>query len=410
MSANKGSMQETGKQVSTSTLPPELQGPYSQLISSISGLMGQPTPNTYATQPLSQQYFNTASQQPSQQIGELANNVLGSGNNFIGNQAQAIAGMQNNNLGNMAQTALQAGNNNVLGNSANTLLAGTQPVQNWTDPGVAQQWMNPYTQTALQSQFDLANRQFAQGQAGRNANAIGAGAYGGDRQAIADATAQSQLNQQLQNIAQQGLQSAYQTGQQGFQVQQGLGLEQAGVGANMQGLQNQLAMQAPQVAGQLQALANNYNLAVPTTAAQVQGMQNQYGMSLAGLGSGMLNQQQAINQQALNSLGTAAGTQQGLYEQQQLNPYQMAGMYSGLLGSLPGAQNQTVSQYQKVNPWQNILGMLGNAAQGTGAAAIGLAAANEGGLVAGLPRRMAEGGLVESPALLSLLMHSGVGG
>lgn len=374
-------MQATGKTETQSTLPDYLKQPFQNLVSQIGTQFGQGTPDAFGPSALSQQYFNTASQPANQNLQALGLGVLGQGNNFIGNQAQNVANTAPNNaLGDYANQAAQAGQNSVLGNTASKLLGNVGAVQNWTDPGVAQQWMNPYEQTALQSQMDLANRQFAQQQAGRNAAAIGAGAFGGDRQAIADATAQSQFNQQLQNLANQGLTQAYQTGQQGFQVQQGLGLEAAGLGGNLQAQQNQLAMQAPQVAGQLQNLQNQYGLQVPSTAAQLQNLQNQYGLNLMQTAGGLMGQQNQYGLNTQNALGQAAGAQQNLQAQQAMLPYQMLQLQSGLLGSMPGAKDTTATQYQRTNPMASIMGMLGNVAMG---AATGGASSAVGGMMGG---------------------------
>lgn len=378
--------------------------------------MSAGTPNAYGPTALSKDYFSSAAQQPNQNLGNLASNFLNSApNNTIGGLAAGIQptdpalggyasqiGAQGNDvIGGLAQ-GVGGLQNNTLGNAASNYLGSGAPVQNWTDPGVAQQWMNPYTNTALQSQLDLMNTQYGQQQGARNQAAIQAGAMGGSREGVQNAIAQNLQNQNMANLVQQGTNQAYNTGQQAFQGQQNLNLQQAGLGGQFQALQNQYGLAIPQLQATLQNMQNAYGLQVPQTAAQVQNLADQYGLSAAQTAGGLQGQQNQYNLSvpqvagglygsqntyglgALNALGGAAGTQQNLATQQSLLPTNMLSQYSGLLSSLPGANNTTNTQYQKTNPMSGILGMLGNVA---GMAASGFT----GGLGAGAGKALFSG-------------------
>lgn len=70
-------------------------------------------------------------------------------------------------------------------------------------------YMNPYITNVLDVQKQRANQAFQEQQAGREAAAVNAGAFGGSRRFVADSLAQRDLNQQLQEIDATGLAGAF---------------------------------------------------------------------------------------------------------------------------------------------------------------------------------------------------------
>ena len=98
-------------------------------------------------------------------------------------------------------------------------------VGSFTAPGIAQQYMNPYINAALQPQMDEARRQAQieqqrlQGQYGK------AGAYGGGRQAVAEAELSGALQRNLANIYGTGMQQAYDRAADLFGQERGYGLQ-----------------------------------------------------------------------------------------------------------------------------------------------------------------------------------------
>lgn len=92
----------------------------------------------------------------------------------------------------------------------------------FTDPGVAQQYMNPYLQASLNPQLDEARRQ-AGITAAQNANKF-AGAYGGSAQALFNAEANRNLGQNLAAITGQGYADAFDRAQQQFNTETDRGM------------------------------------------------------------------------------------------------------------------------------------------------------------------------------------------
>ena len=81
----------------------------------------------------------------------------------------------------------------------------------------AQQYMSPYIQQVLDVQKDAAIRDFQQQQAGRDATAVQAGAFGGSRSAVEQALAGQGLQDRLAEIQATGQQKAFEQAQQQFE-------------------------------------------------------------------------------------------------------------------------------------------------------------------------------------------------
>jgi len=128
----------------------------------------------------------------------------------------------------------------------------------FTQPGVAGTYMSPYYQNVVDIQAREARRQGDIAGQKEQAQAVGQGAYGGSRQAILQAEAQRNLNQQIGDIQARGSQAAYEQAQNLYANEQQRALQaqqqteqsrQYGAGMGLQGLQAQL-----QAAGQLGTL------------------------------------------------------------------------------------------------------------------------------------------------------------
>jgi len=87
--------------------------------------------------------------------------------------------------------------------------AGAYTPRSFTDEGVTQQYMNPYLQAALNPQLDEARRQADISAMKNRSRLTRSGAFGGSRQAIMDAEADRNLQQNLSNITGQGYAAAY---------------------------------------------------------------------------------------------------------------------------------------------------------------------------------------------------------
>lgn len=97
---------------------------------------------------------------------------------------------------------------------------GTFTPTSFTDPGTAQQYMNPYIQAALQPQIDELRRQTEISRAKQAGQLSRAGAYGGSRQALADAELTRAMLANMADVTGKGYASAFQSAQQQFNQEQ----------------------------------------------------------------------------------------------------------------------------------------------------------------------------------------------
>jgi hypothetical protein len=216
---------------------------------------------------------------------------------------------------------------------------------NTFDQGAAQQYMNPYMQSVVDMQQQDAQRQADIATTGRNAQAVGAGAFGGSRQAIMDAEAARNLASQKGSIQATGLQNAYGQAQQQFNTDQARQQQaqqmseqsrQYGAGLGMQGLQT--ALQGAGALGQLG--------------------QTQYGQQVGNIN--LQNQMGAQQQQAQQNI---LNQQIQNYATAQQYPMLQLGNMSNLLRGLP-MQSTTVQGYQAAPSPISQLGGLGLTAAG----------------------------------------------
>ena len=219
------------------------------------------------------------------------------------------------------------------------------------NPQTTAAFMNPYEQAAVNQAMADVQRQGQIQQAQLNAQAVGAGAFGGSRQGIQQAElGRNILETQARTAAQMrqaGFESAAQRAQQAFEQQQGR------------------ALQGGQVIGQLGqgigSLGTNYGqlgLAAGEGLSQLGLRQASLGQTLQGLGqqeTGFLfdlgKQQQAQQQAELEAQRQTQLTQ--AYE-----PYQRVSFLSDIYKGAPSSQ-QTIaaSSAPSVSPAQSILGL-----------------------------------------------------
>ena len=91
------------------------------------------------------------------------------------------------------------------------------PARQFTGAEV-QQYMDPYMQNVVDVQKREAREDFGRSQAARDAAAIGAGAFGGSRQAIQQGMAEEGLQEQLGDIQAAGSQAAFQQAMKAFEA------------------------------------------------------------------------------------------------------------------------------------------------------------------------------------------------
>ena len=364
---------------------------------------------------------------------------------YTGQQNAAFTDMQNqafnqaSNMGVSPQTysasnAAQQATNNLLGaqynpmqlNYSNVTAPQLQQYQmqqpqnvytrNFTDPGVAQQYMNPYIQQSLNPQEQaLAQQQAGQGTQ-LDAQATRAGAFGGSRAGLQQ-VAQNAANQNaMSSLIGTGMNNAYNNAQQQFNAEQGIGLQgqmanqQMGyntgaqnLGANLaiqqlgagQNLTAQQLNQANQMGANQQAIGQQQygaGLNLATNQGALSGAntlgtlgQNQYGQQVGNIGllNQLGNQQQQYQQGLLN-------TQYQNYVNQKNYPYQQAGFFQNMVNGYPVQSGTSTTQPSSPSYLQNA------AALGVGAYGLSQMFPNLGSGISNYLNLSANGGLMKS--------------
>jgi hypothetical protein len=203
----------------------------------------------------------------------------------------------------------------------------------------ADQYMSPYMNNVIQRQKDSALRDYNEGRAGRDTQAINQGAFGGYRDAIQQGVAQRGLANRMNDIDASGRQQAYANAQQQYNADRA-----ASIGAQTTTEQQRLA-------------AAQYGLAGANLGMQ------------AGAQLGTLNAQQQgltlAQAQALNAQGTAQQNleQRGydLAQQDFVNqrdyPRNNVSYLSNILRGVPVQPTTVSTQYSNPNPLSQYAGL-----------------------------------------------------
>jgi len=268
-----------------------------------------------------------------QQAGDLARQGVGA----YAPMLQAGAGSVGTGI-----AAARAGLNPLAASITSAGQIGQQTAANILNPNAAQAYMNPYEQAVIDQSMKDIQRQSDIQQQGLNAQAVGAGAFGGSRQGIQAA------EQQRNTLDTQARTSA--------------NLRQSGYN---QAQQQQLAR--AQSAGQA-GLAG---------AQLMQQGAAQYGQLGQGIGSLGMNQAklgeafQGLNLNDVNTLSSYGGQEQSQRQaeldaqrqtqyQNTMQPYQQLGFYSDIFQGMPTSQSTFTSQQQpSASPISQFAGLAG---------------------------------------------------
>lgn len=79
------------------------------------------------------------------------------------------------------------------------------------------EYMNPYTQAVLEAQKKMTTEDYEIAKQSRSANAVSAGAFGGSRQAVAEAVAEGDMLDRMARMEAEGMQTAYTDAQRMFE-------------------------------------------------------------------------------------------------------------------------------------------------------------------------------------------------
>ena len=167
--------------------------------------------------------------------GPYVTEMLGRGQALAGLPYQAYMGPLTAGESGLQQQAFQG--------LANLAVPTATTAGSFTAPGIAEQFMSPYVQGALEPQYAAAQRQ-AEIQAQKLQSQYGkAGAYGGARQGVAEAELQRGLLDRMADITGKGYQTAYEQAADLFGREQDYGLQalraQQTGGAAQRGIESQ---------------------------------------------------------------------------------------------------------------------------------------------------------------------------
>lgn len=232
-----------------------------------------------------------------------------------------------------------------------------------------QQYMDPYMQAVVGRQQDDAVEQFQRQQAGRDASAVQAGAFGGSRRFVQQGIAEEGLSRQLGDIQATGSQRAFEQAQQQFErdraAQMQTERQQAGEAARVQGID--VSEQA-----RVQGATADEAMRQREFQLQTMGFSADMAREIASLGeraragdiqAAQLLEAQGLGQMARDQAGLDLGYQDFLRQQQY--PKQQLGFYSSLLQGLPVGDAGTTTTMQ---PQPSAL----QQAMGAGISAVGL--------------------------------------
>ena len=256
----------------------------------------------------------------------------GFGAQSIGTGAQSAQNIMNATAGAMPYQGL----------ASNTIAGSTQGY----NPQSYQSYMDPYTDSVIRQAEDDAFRNYDR-QAGQiTARAVGQGAFGGDREAIArqelGRNTTDQLARTTGQLRSQGYQQAQNQAQNAFQNQQARQQQAGQLFGQLGTAYGQLGQQGAQAAGQM-GLAG---LGQGIKGAQLGLQGSQLGAQTAGQGGRLGLQGQQLASGAASGLGslggqyTALGGQMGNLGQGLVN----AGRFQGQMGQdLQAAQGQDIN-------------------------------------------------------------------
>jgi len=235
-----------------------------------------------------------------------------------------------------------------------------QGPDSFTQSGMAQQYMSPYMQAALEPQRREALRAAQQGQLVQGLGSARQGAYGGSRQLLAGMERERNLGQNLADIQARGMQTAFEQAQGQFNTEQ-----QARQAAGMKNLEAALGVQQLGTQSGLQAALANQQQGLEAQRLREQSRQFGSTQGLAALaqagqmGQTLSNIGQARSQadQARFGLQTQTAAQKQALQQQYLDtayqdfmrqrdfPLEMLQQYSSLLRGVPVTPESTKTTY-----------------------------------------------------------------
>ena len=247
--------------------------------------------------------------------------------------------------------------------------------------GAVGQYMSPYMQNVVDVQKQQAQLDFDRMQAGRDAAAVQAGAFGGSRQAVGDYLAQEGLARQMADIQASGQQQAFEQAAQQFGLDRAARMDaeraQAAEQARVQGARAGELGRVQQALEQSRQFGAGQELAAEQAAVSgagqlgtmAQGL-GQFGMNIGSLGqslAGLGERQRAADIQGAQLL-EAVGRDVRAEDQARLDlayedflrqrdyPITQYERMAGILRGVPVTPNVEQQRFASYNPVQQALG------------------------------------------------------
>lgn len=250
------------------------------------------------------------------------------------------------------------------------------------DPTMAQAYMNPYQQEVTQNIIKEMNRQGAIQQQGLAAQAVRAGAFGGEREGVQRAEMQRNLSDVIARQIAQDYANNYQQAQQaamtGFESEQQRRMAASSQLGNIGSQFGQQAATGTQLRQAGAGLLGQLSQGIGSLGAQRAGIDLQRGQLLGSMGQsiGAMGAQQADIGRLASQLGSMdvanlanIGTMEQQNAQAQLDaqrmtqlqetmaPYQQLAYVSDIYKGAPSSQMALTSQSApSANPWQQAIG------------------------------------------------------
>lgn len=301
---------------------------------------------------------------------QAAGSGIGAYQPFLQAGEAAIQGGQNILTGSAMPSLRQAetttgASQNIINQAAQ--LAGAQRAVPYTYQQAAAQTaagiggFNPFEEQVVQRSLDDVARQAGIQQQGIRAQAVGSGAFGGSRQAVAE-------QELFRNALDQMGRTSGQLRQAGFDASMARRLQEAQLYGNLGVQYGQLGQQDVSQLGDLAQRQMQLGQGLGSLSAQY----GQFGSALGQLGvqqAGIGEIGQNIRGSQIQNALTAGGLQRGIDQsaldatrltnvQAQQYPYQQYGFLSDIYAGIPTSQSTiTASSAPQVSPFQTALGL-----------------------------------------------------
>jgi hypothetical protein len=208
----------------------------------------------------------------------------------------------------------------------------TFTAQAWTNPGVAQSYMNPYVKLALDPQLEEIRRQAEITRLGDAGRYTQAGAYGGSRQAISESEGWDNMSRLMNETTGKGYSDAY------------------NFGANIFNQDADRNLRAQQMGEDSSQFGARYDLDAKTAAMRGYESQNDQNIRAFQNAMALENMRKDFGDTERQILQEGMDADRLQFEQERDFPYKQVQYMQSLLQGLPiAAQNNSYSQPSWLN-------------------------------------------------------------